>query len=480
MQIRNSLSFLLAVFISISVYGFSGDPGYNIRVDVKNFDKDTLLLGYYLGDKQYLRDTTTVDKKGRFLFTSENALEPGLYMIVFPPENNFFELIINETEQDIVVDVDFLDLKNSIKVKGSKDHLLFESYKDFLSDKRVIAQSLRDSIGKFSRDDPNYISINLELDNLDLLVKEYQDNLINNNPGTVTRNIVRASQQINIPEFEGDEETVRNLQFQYYRKHYWDAVDLGDPLLLRTPLLFGKVDNFITRLTPQIPDSINSALSIVLDKMYPAKETFMFYLVYYLNHYAKSQYVGMDGVYVHLVNTYYKTEKADWVDSTQLASIIENADKLEPLLIGKTAPDIRVYKQDGEPISLHEVQAEYTLLLFWAQDCGHCKKSFPGIIDFYKNYKSKGIEIFAVCSKLMDEELGCWEYLKDKEGADWINTSDKYMRSGFKVKYNIISTPQLYLLDKDKKIVTKKVPAEKLPEILDIILEQDAQSTESK
>ena len=148
MQIRNSLSFLLAVFISISVYGFSGDPGYNIRVDVKNFDKDTLLLGYYLGDKQYLRDTTTVDKKGRFLFTSENALEPGLYMIVFPPENNFFELIINETEQDIVVDVDFLDLKNSIKVKGSKDHLLFESYKDFLSDKRVIAQSLRDSIGK--------------------------------------------------------------------------------------------------------------------------------------------------------------------------------------------------------------------------------------------------------------------------------------------------------------------------------------------
>jgi thiol-disulfide isomerase/thioredoxin len=188
----------------------------------------------------------------------------------------------------------------------------------------------------------------------------------------------------------------------------------------------------------------------------------------------------MDGVYVFLVNRYYKTEKADWVDSTQLAGIVENADKIEPLLIGKIAPDIIVYKENGDPISLHEVQSKYTLLLFWAQDCGHCKKSFPGLIEFYNNYKDKGLEIFAVCSKLMDEELGCWDYLKDKEGADWINTSDKFMRSGFKVKYNIRSTPQLYLLDKDKKIITKKMAAEKLPEIMDMFLEHDNPSTESK
>ena len=157
--------------------------------------------------------------------------------------------------------------------------------------------------------DPTYNGLYAELDKLDEIVKNYQDNLIENNPNTITKNIVQISQQMIIPEFEGDEETIRNLQIQYYREHYWDAMDLGDPLLLRTPLLFGKVNNYITQLTPQIPDSINTSLGIVLDKMYPSKETFMFYLVYYLNHYANSQYVGMDGVYVFWLIDIIKQKK---------------------------------------------------------------------------------------------------------------------------------------------------------------------------
>ena len=48
----------------------------------------------------------------------------------------------------------------------------------------------------------------------------------------------------------------------------------------------------------------------------------------------------------------------------------------------------------------------------------------------------------------------------------WLNTIDFWHRSRYKVLYNIKSTPQVYVLDKDKKIVAKRIEDKQLDQYL--------------
>lgn len=148
---------------------------------------------------------------------------------------------------------------------------------------------------------------------------------------------------------------------------------MTDPRLLRTPFLFERIDYYIQKLNVQHPDSLSKAVDFVLQKVRPAEDTYKYYLIHFLNFYAKSNIVGMDAVYVHLVDKYYATKKAPWTDSAQLVKITENANELKPTLIGKIAPNVQLERRDGVKFKLHDIKSEYTILYFWAYDCGHCK-----------------------------------------------------------------------------------------------------------
>jgi hypothetical protein len=93
--------------------------------------------------------------------------------------------------------------------------------------------------------------------------------------------------------------------------------------------------------------------------------------------------------------------------------------------------------------------------------------------EFYEAYKDKGVKIMAVCVKPFSEIAGCWEYIEDNEIQDWLHTTDPYSRSRYAQIYDVKSTPQIYVLDRNKEILSKKIDAEQLPELMDHIIEMD-------
>ena len=136
------------------------------------------------------------------------------------------------------------------------------------------------------------------------------------------------------PEFKGLEAEIQKQKWEYYKNHYFDNINLVDSRLLRTPFFYNKVEDYLDKLTVQHPDSIITAVDLLLNKMKPSKENFKNFTVIFLNKYAKSKIVGMDAVYVHIVNNYYATGDADWIEQEQLNKILENANTLKPILIG--------------------------------------------------------------------------------------------------------------------------------------------------
>ncbi|MCB0642919.1 MAG: redoxin domain-containing protein, partial [Phaeodactylibacter sp.] len=357
-------------------------------------------------------------------------------------------------------------------IKGSIDNQIFYEYLDFLGVKRPEADKLRQDI-EAAADKPNkQEKLQAELDALNKEVEAYQLNLIAAHPKTMTAAVIKANLAMpNMPEFTGTDEEIRFQQWQFTREHFFDNLDMGDPKMLRTPFLYQRINNYIQNLTSAHPDSINVSLDQVLEAMRPAPETFKYYLVHFLNEYAKSKVVGYDAMYVHLVDTYYATGQAPWTEEEQLGKILDNAQRLKPLLIGKIAPNIKMQTQDGKEIWLHDFESPITVLFFWDPECGHCKKSMPEMVEFYNAYKDKGVEIFAVCTKLYNELDSCWKFIDEKGIGIWLNTVDPYHRSKYKTVYDIRSTPQIYVLDHKKEILSKRIGAEQLPEVLDRILE---------
>ncbi len=461
-------------WVVLTAAGLGAQDGYHIEVEIDGFEGSQLFLGYHFGDKQYLRDTVAVNDRGAFVFSGEEELPGGVYLVVLPPDNRYIQLLINPGEQHFRVKTQYENTTEQLEVEGSPANERFYEYVKFLGERTPRAGELREAI-EAETNDKKKEKLEKELNTLNDEVLAYQRRLVREHPGSLTAAMIRLNLPMDYPEFSGPEQEQQVQRWRYTQAHFFDNVDLADPRLLRTPGIFDRIDYYVNKLQVQHPDTISQAIDEVLRRAKPAEETFKFYLIHFLNEYAKSKVVGMDAVYVHLVENYYAKGLAPWTDEEQLAKIIENANALKPLLIGKTAPNIRLQKRDGAPVSLHEVDAPYTVLYFWRYDCGHCKKSTPKLKEFYETYKDKGVEIMAVCFKFTDEVPECWEYIDENEIGDWLHTVDPYHRSNFGKIYNIKSTPQLYVLDRDKTIISKRIGAEQLPEVIDHFLEQDKQ-----
>lgn len=471
---------LFACFGWLPFLAFGQKTGYQIKAKIEGFQGKEAYLGYYYGDKQYIKDTAYVESNGWFYFEGNEKLTGGIHLIVLPPDNQFIQILVDENNQWFGLETKFANTSENMKITGSEDNKLFYDYMNFIGARRPKADEIRKQVEEAGDDEKKKKKLQDKMDELDKEVKDHQANLLAKHPKSMTAMIIKANMPLEAPKFEGEEKEKERLAFYWMRQHWFDNFDLADPKLVRTPFLFQKIDHYVNKMTVQHPDSIILSIDYVLEKVRPAEETFKFYLIHFLNTYAKSNIVGMDAVYVHLGEKYYCAGQAPWTEKEQLDKICENVAKLKPLLIGQKAPDIEMETQDGKKMSLHKFDSPLTVLFFWDPDCGHCKKSMPEMVKFAKDFKDKGVAVFAICTKLVTrddagnlttkEVDSCWSTIKEKEMDVFFNYVDPYHRSRYKTLYDIRSTPQIFVLDADKTILSKRIGAEQLPEVVGHIL----------
>ncbi|HZV71589.1 MAG TPA: redoxin domain-containing protein [Saprospiraceae bacterium] len=463
-------SCVLSVFVSNLSAASPVGSGYRIEVEIQHFNGDSLFLGYYFGKAQYLKDTAIIEK-GKYVFQGDEKLDPGVYLLVIPPDNKFIHVLISDDEQKFSVFVDLDKIVSTAKFKGSEENQIYYAYLHELEQRRPLADSLKKQMKIDSLHAKEY---QVKLDKIDADVVKVQDDVRAKHPASITSMLIWANREIEIPKYETLSEVDRKQkQYEFYKAHFFDHFDLQDPRAMRSGVIQQKIDYYLQKLTYQVPDSQIVEMDYLLNAMLSNKEAFQYYLVYFLNEVVKSKRMGMDAAYVHLVDTYYAKGLADWIDKDQLDKLLAQTEVLRPILIGKIAPELTLYKESGEPINLHSIKADYTVLFFWDPECGHCKKSIPFIIDFYNEYKNKGVEVIAVCTKTGSDVSSCWSAIKERGMDIWINTCDQYMQSHYKTIYDVKTTPQIYILDKDKKIIVKKISGEDLKPVMDEIFKSE-------
>ncbi|MEM1000862.1 MAG: thioredoxin-like domain-containing protein [Bacteroidota bacterium] len=426
---------------------------WDITFKVKGLQAgDTCLIAYYLADKQYIKDTLFANAGGTIRYQGQkgDTIDPGIFMFV-TPGMKYFEFIFVEPKFSLETEVD--DMVNQMKIKGSLENTLFFDYLRFMEVKQKEAEPLRED-AETNKD---------QLQKIDQEVMDFKNKFIDDNAEAFIAKVFRASRDPEIPT-EGplgeDGKVSKTYQYQYYKQHYLDGLDFSDDRLLRTPVFQQRIKDYLNRITVQHPDSIIESVSEIVERARANQDVFRFCVITAMNLYAGTKKMCFDKIYVHIAGSYYVSGDAYWVDSTQMSKIKDRYYKMMYNTCDRRAVNLIMKDPSNRVQQLYDINADYTVVVFWAYDCGHCKKEIPQLGEFYKEYKEKGVEVFAVSTK---EDLEKWkEFLKDKEVEDWINVADPEHKTNFRVFYDVYSTPVVYLLDKDKRIIGKRLDVENL------------------
>ncbi|MCB0799229.1 MAG: redoxin domain-containing protein, partial [Bacteroidales bacterium] len=256
----------------------------------------------------------------------------------------------------------------------------------------------------------------------------------------------------------------RLLSYISYKDHFFDNIDFNEPGLIRSPVLGGRMEQFFKQVVIQMPDSVISEADRLLARSSVNDDVFQYVAVWIMNRYASSEIMGHDAVVVHMADKVYLAGRAPWASKEYLADLEKRVSRLRHNLIGMKASELLMGSFAGHHVSLYDIEAEFTIVYFWEPDCGHCKEATPMLKEYYDRNKSAGVEIFAVCTNHDKEK---WEKYIIDHGLTWINGWDPQRMSRFDYFYNVESTPLIYILDRNKKIIAKRLAVEDVETFID-------------
>ncbi|NBX79873.1 MAG: hypothetical protein EBQ94_05745 [Flavobacteriales bacterium] len=211
--------------------------------------------------------------------------------------------------------------------------------------------------------------------------------------------------------------------------------------------------------------------------------------------------MGMDKVYLYMLDRYYCTKTpegkypATWVAEDKFGELCDNLKNKLNLVMGVRPPNLILKDtSDTKWIDFYSLKSEYTILYFWDPECGHCKKTTPKLARLYKEkLKARNVEVYAI-GKAIGKDFEGWKKFIRENDLSFINVAvtDKLYELAkkepeklvplypgekgkpttleslnYQTTYDIFSTPIVYILDKDKKIIAKRVSISQIEDMLD-------------
>ena len=464
---------LLTLSISFCAFSASFAQGYKVTLQTPSYKSGIAFLTYHWGKNLNIEDSAAINNQGVALFKGTKALPPGIYSIVFPGKNLTADFFVDK-EQVININADTTDLSN-MAVTGSKENVLFQQYQKFIAVKGVQMQKERAAYNASSTKkdsvlhEENYNRYNTELN-------EYRNGVVKNQPNSMMASLLNAMKEPPYPTKKPVTRQDSLDNYYYYKSHYWDGITFMDDRIVRTPFFLPKLERYYRDVMPQESDSIIKDLDYKLLLARTAPEMYKFLLNWLTDEYLNPKYMGQDAVFVHLFEKYHSQGLTPWLNEKQMETITRRAYMQMANLIGEKAANLDMLDTAGKPSPLYNVKADFTVVIFWDPTCGHCKEEVPRIDSIYEaSWKGKNVKIYGV---LTEEQKPAWiEYINEHHITDWVNVyQTKEMaeaetaaqKASYRQLYDVTQTPTLYLLDKEKRIIGKKLSFLQLNDLLQV------------
>lgn len=447
--------FLLAIMLISGCTTLMAE-GYKIKLKLTSAADSSVYLTHYYDTNVYIKDTLLMDSRGFGVFEGDTLLPEGLYKI-YMNANRHFDVLLGKDQTMEITNPDFgLD---HLQIKDAVESVEFLKYTHWLQQQQKKLSVLDSVFQKAGKEEKDQIS--KQIIDLTNQVHQYWKQKSAEFHGTMLAvflmaNYVEDVKLDDIPEaYKANDSLKWTYQYNFRKDHYFDHFDITDKRYIFTPLLKPKLEAYFDKVLLQLYDSVKPYAFKLIRKAQSEPLMFRYVASYLLNKSLNSNIMGMDALFVDIAREYYLSGQANWVDSASNAVIRENVIFLENNLIGMQARNLRMETLDGLPYFLTQGKNKYTILVFYEPTCSHCKEFVPKLYnDIFLPYRDKGLDVVAIYNQNNRKE---WtDFIDQHHMTDWINVWDEFHQSRFKVIYDTRTTPAVFLLDADKKIIAKK------------------------
>lgn len=212
-----------------------------------------------------------------------------------------------------------------------------------------------------------------------------------------------------------------------------------------------QIDYYFDSLVSPLPDSICVEIDRLLRRPI-STDLRDFILWHLLERYESPDYMTQDRVFIYLYDRYFSQLRIKDLNERNLTMIADKAERLRRLQMFYVAPDFSGKDVNGQPFNLLQIESQNVVLLFFDHDCLVCNEE----LDELEKMDFKGTSIVAIDTN-PDSQLYDNEFIN-------INAID--INTDIVELYDIQSTPLIYVLDSEKRIIAKKIRASQINLIL--------------
>jgi thioredoxin-related protein len=452
-MIRQLLTCLVIIIIgTYSVFANMLDTCH-LSLYAPSLANKSVKLGYYYGSKTLLKDTLFIIQNGELDY--ENQIHAGICILVLP-DSSIFEFMIDGGNKFFI----YVTEKNKsyqCSIKGNNITETYDSYQNELKILIITIDSLR-TFEKVAASDNAIEVYKRQISETEEKILALRNKYSGLFPGSLLSNYMKSFIPVDIRELylkennsPGDTGQLLS-KLKIYQKHYLDNVDLNDERLLYTPMLAEKINFYLDKIISQKPETIVSETERIFNltnnnevkKFIVENQLYKFGL--------QKNKPTQEFVYASLIENFYLKDKTPWASDEQIHYLTKELDRIKPTLMYQSAPDIILPDINNDSISLYSINTNYTLILFWETGCPYCTRIIKDLNKTISKYSYLSIKVFTIS---LDENIDQWREFAVKNLPDtWDNTfeSNKNKITGI---FNIMHTPVMYFLDKDKKIINK-------------------------
>lgn len=419
--------------------------------------KNVYLIEYHEGNQQII-DTTQTDQTGHFSFILTQKNKPGMYVVYAGPKN-MLELVFNH--ENISFETTGSSMNDDIHFIESKENKIYYDYVFVKTANQYKLNLLRPAIRNYPKSDPFY----------KVMVKQY-DSLVNqiantvkvatiNDPDKLATKYIRSDWPVIPPAGMSEEEEVA-----YLKKHFLDHIDFYDTTLINSSILSSRVVGYLQlyqskdMTKEQAEEAMKPAIDTLLEKATLNGEVYGYVLDYLVGGF---QTVGFDKLLIYLDSI----DAAENICTDSTRTEVQNKlDLAKKLAIGAVSPEIKTEDIYGKYFDLYKLDAPKTVLVFWASWCPHCSQTLPKLQQLYNKNPGK----FEVVAVSVDDDLKDLKRAVKDNNYNWINIAEGLGWDGkIPLEYGITGTPTFFVLDKDKKIISKPRDMAELKQVLGLL-----------
>ncbi len=438
-------------------FAASGQTGNSITGTVHGLTAGKIWLAKYYGERLTPVDSTVSDSAGHFRILLSPSASTGLYRMSFG-KGQAFDLVLNHENVNFTTNA--TDPADSIEFTASNENRLYYYY---LRIDRMTQQKLElltPVVDFYPENDHFYPEVISEYEQMQKERDRIYDSLNTLNSSSYAMRIIRLYRTPYLPSSLRKDDRIN-----YLKAHFFDQVDFQDTLLLNSNAWSNKAINYLSLYSnnqlprKQLEAEFIRAITIMLSAAAINQEVYKFLLDYIVGGFDKYHF---DDVLTYIADNFQDPFACE--DQARKTNLQKKLDNFKKIAVGREAPDINSPDPKGKNIPMSGIGTEFTLVLFWSSECGHCAEMLPRVKELYEGQKTKKYEVYAVS---LDTSRTAWtKFVRDGK-FKWINVSDlKGFDSPAANDYNIYATPTMILLDRQKKILAKPVSYRELEEAL--------------